>query len=186
MLVVVIFKDNVTTYFKWILHFFKGILWKWGDGGGGVGGVINFLWCVSVFFDGTSWISFHCFSRRGNVEAGGEEMASDARRLKKLWIQDLIWTDKLLCLICSFVFPAWREKETFPLGFSPASSLPLSHAAPLHPTLNFSLSLTRWALPVRGRFFDIAARKQGLLQEEGLGRRTPRRGANHPWTRLHY
>lgn len=37
---------------------------------------------------------------------GKEEMVSDVQRLKKLWIQDLIRTDKLQCLICSFVLAA--------------------------------------------------------------------------------
>lgn len=72
------------------------------SGSGGGGGVINFLWCVSVFATRGEWTiraGFHfTVLAGGNVEAGGvegEEMVSDAERLKKLRIQDLIWTDKL-------------------------------------------------------------------------------------------
>lgn len=130
------------------------------------------MWRVN----GTGGISFHCFSRRrcGGGRGGGEEMVSDAKRLKKLWIGDLIWTDTLYCLICSFVLPACRKKLS-PLVFS----LPLSHTptAPSPPIPTFSHGVERF-LSSPGRI-DIAARKRH--SSEGGARETaPEAGRKPP------
>lgn len=39
-------------------------------------------------------------------EGWREEEMFQTERLKKLQMQDFIWTDKLYCLKCSFVLPA--------------------------------------------------------------------------------
>lgn len=151
---------------------------------GGVGGVINFLWCVSVFSTrgaSTARAGFHfTVLTGGNVEAGGveggggsgfrwEKIKEDVNsRLNLDW-----WT-----LLFNMLFCASSVENR---NFSSSVSLPVSHtpAAPSHPDF-----LSRWALPVR----PLRHRREeaAFFGEEGRGDGPRGVGANHPRTRLHY
>lgn len=113
--------------------------------GGGVGGVINFLWCVSVFSTrgaSTARAGFHfTVLTGGNVEAGGVEGGGNGFRWEK--IKEAVnsrlnldwWTLVFNLLFCA----SSVEKRN-------SVSLPVSHTptASSHPDF-----LSRWAFPVR-------------------------------------
>lgn len=165
--------------------------------GGGVGGVINFLWCVSVFSTrgaSTARAGFHfTVLTGGNVEAGGVEGGGSGFRWEK--IKEAVnsrlnldwWT-----LLFNMLFCASSVENR---NFSSSVSLPVSHtpAAPSHPDF-----LSRWALPVRplrhrreeAAFFG---RRGGETDPEAWGRttrehaciiQTGQRGESKAWNLL--
>lgn len=115
----------------------------------------------------------------------GEEMVSDAKRLKKLQIQDLIWTDKLCCLICSFVLPAWRKETFYPHSFSLhflSLTPPTGSQLLVLPILTFSHGERFLSGP--GRFDTHREEGSGLLRGGGVRRGDGPRGGGQT-TREH-
>lgn len=99
-----------------------------------------------------------CFCRR---RCGGNRFR--CAKIKEAATPHLIWTDKLYCLICSFVL---REASPFSLHFLPLTP-PLLPVLPSRPALTVSASCPAVSTPPRGG---------GLLQEEGSGDGPPGEG----------